>query len=293
MNYQLNFTSKMKLISFKISKGVILLAKRNTSWTEEKIAKYEKEGRGKGELKNYKPWLTIQDVPSMGRSHRFKGWKTGRQHHLLSDLEKNYLLLLDWAEDVIDIREQFPLNREYTLKIAGEKDITHSINRENGVPIVMTTDFLITIRKNDEFKYLARTTKYSKDLNDKRKIELFEIEKQYWEENGVDFRIVTEMDIPEAFVNNLKFFHKSYYDEYEDTYIKIMIEQLAESSGRLIDFLKKFNDKYLNESGEAISLFKHLVARKYVLLDMNTKYSASKIDITQLRVIEKSIREHD
>ena len=43
--------------------GGTLMAKRETGWTEKKIARYYKEGRGSGELGQYKPWLTIQDVP--------------------------------------------------------------------------------------------------------------------------------------------------------------------------------------------------------------------------------------
>lgn len=34
---------------------------------------------------SYKPWLTIQDVASHGRSHRIAGIRTGRVHHFLSD----------------------------------------------------------------------------------------------------------------------------------------------------------------------------------------------------------------
>lgn len=57
------------------------MAKRQTGWTEAKISRYIKEGRGQGELAFYKPWLTtIQDVPSSGRVHRFIGWKTSREH---------------------------------------------------------------------------------------------------------------------------------------------------------------------------------------------------------------------
>ncbi|TMU83783.1 heteromeric transposase endonuclease subunit TnsA [Bacillus sp. BHET2] len=264
------------------------MAKRKTGWTEEKIAKYYKEGRGKGEFHNYKPWLTIQDVPSIGRSHRFKGWKSGRQHQLLSDLEKNYLLLMDWAEDVIDIREQFPLDREYTMKIAEEKGINHPVNNENGVPIVMTTDFLISKSEGGEIKYLARTTKYSKDLDEKRKIDLFEIERQYWEENQVDFGIVTDKDIPVIFVENLKKFHKSYFSNHENTFLKLMTQLLRKENGRLINFLNKFEEEYLSEPGEALSVFKHLVARKDILLDMNTRFTPSKIDIAQLKIREEN-----
>ncbi len=43
---------------------------------------------------------------------------TGRVHHLLSDIEFRSFLLFDWAEDVVDIREQFPLDRVATQRIA-------------------------------------------------------------------------------------------------------------------------------------------------------------------------------
>ena len=35
-----------------------------------KIQKWIKEGRGQGFGNSYKPWLTIRDVSSEGRSHR-------------------------------------------------------------------------------------------------------------------------------------------------------------------------------------------------------------------------------
>ncbi|WP_224752589.1 hypothetical protein [Metabacillus arenae] len=64
------------------------MSKRTNGWTEEKIARYYAEGRGKGELASYKPWLTIQNVPSSGRVHRFKGWKTNR---IVSDLKEELI----------------------------------------------------------------------------------------------------------------------------------------------------------------------------------------------------------
>src|SRR5436309_2818870 len=136
------------------------MAKRSTDWTENKIARYQKEGRGQGEFSFYLPWLNIQDVPSEGRSHRPKGWKTHRIHQLLSDLELKFFYHLEWTEDVLDIREQYPiLNREETIQIAEEKGINHPKDNKTGTPIVMTTDFLITIRLSNEIKYLARSIK--------------------------------------------------------------------------------------------------------------------------------------
>jgi hypothetical protein len=77
---------------------------------ENKIARFYKEGRGQGHGAEYLPWLTISDVPSHGRSHRVKGRKTGRIHHLLSDKEWRTFLFLDWCDDVTDIREHAPNN---------------------------------------------------------------------------------------------------------------------------------------------------------------------------------------
>ena len=48
------------------------MSKRKNSWSENKIARYLKEGRGQGELADYIPWLKIQDVPSNGNVSRLK-----------------------------------------------------------------------------------------------------------------------------------------------------------------------------------------------------------------------------
>lgn len=85
----------------------------------------QQEGRGLGIGQSYKPWVTIQDFHSSGRVSRIRGIKTNRQHEFLSDLEHNYFYLLEFAENVIDIREQFPLlPLEDTLLIAKELGVS-------------------------------------------------------------------------------------------------------------------------------------------------------------------------
>ncbi len=79
------------------------MAGQRHSFDEQKIERFHKEGRGKGRGLDYQPWLTIRDVPSRG----LQGIKTGRMHHLLSDLECNLFYLLDWANSVADIRERY------------------------------------------------------------------------------------------------------------------------------------------------------------------------------------------
>lgn len=98
---------------------------------EAKIARFQKEGRGKGRGRDYLPWLKIGDVPSRGRSSRLKGNTTARVHHFLSDIERDlfhlYLFhLFDWDDSVEDVREQFPLDRDATRRIADALGIEHS-----------------------------------------------------------------------------------------------------------------------------------------------------------------------
>ncbi|WP_253289428.1 hypothetical protein [Clostridium sp. MSJ-8] len=72
---------------------------------QQDIEKMIKEGYGAGIEKDYKPWIKIQDVPSLGRVTRVKGIKTNRQHELLSDMERNYFYILEYSSKVKDIRE--------------------------------------------------------------------------------------------------------------------------------------------------------------------------------------------
>jgi hypothetical protein len=71
------------------------MAKRQRATSTTTVEKRLKEGRGSGKGANYTPWLHIQDVPSQGLSSRIKGWKTGRVHHLLSEMETNYFYVLE------------------------------------------------------------------------------------------------------------------------------------------------------------------------------------------------------
>ncbi len=57
-----------------------------------------------------------------------------------------YWYALDWAPSVVDIREQFPLLPiEDTLRIAERLGYRHPRHPQTRRPIVMTTDFLVTI----------------------------------------------------------------------------------------------------------------------------------------------------
>lgn len=194
-----------------------------------KIEKWIKEGRGTGVGPDYKPWLHIQDVSSLGRSTRLKGIKTGRQHEFLSDLERNYFYLTEYSDLVVDIREQFPLlPLEETIVIANELGIKHPTNPKNSEPIVMTTDFLITLDRGQGLMEVARTIKMKNELMKARVLEKFEIERMYWQRRDIDWGIVTEDEIPKIMARNISYIH-NYYDIRE-------FDAFSEMNGQYIGF---------------------------------------------------------
>jgi hypothetical protein len=253
------------------------LSKRKTGLTEKKVAEMEKEGRGQGKGQNYQPWITIQDFPSNGLATRGKGWKTNRIHQFLSKLERDYFYFLEWNSSVVDIREQYPLNREDTWVIAEDKEIKHPTDPKTQVPIVMTTDFLITISNSEGTKHIARTIKPSKELENERTIEKFEVERSYWESRGIDWGIVTEKELPRELIENVEWLHSSYF-KIENlptaalkTYAEQMKSFIKRSNTSIIEVVTEFDQKYQLETGMGLEILKHLIARKELAVDINKK----------------------
>lgn len=253
------------------------MAKHRGKWTEEKIKRYIKEGRGNGIGKDYKPWVTIQSFPSEGRVSRIMGWKTERVHHLVSDNETRFFYLLEWSDIVTDIREQYPLiDYKETVAIADRLGIKHPADNESGVPYVLTTDFMITVIKNGKEINLARTIKPVADLEKERVIEKFEIERQYWKKRNIDWGIVTDRDIPKQFTRNIEWIHSSYLleDSYKltpkqlDIIATIIYEKIKNTDLSVIE-IGDYIDSGMNfEKGTGLYIFKYLVSHKKILIDM-------------------------
>ena len=80
----------------------------------------ENRGYGKGEGKNYKPYIQAHEFNSQGTTVTRRDWITSRSVELLSQGEAEYWHILRFNDDIIDIREQIPLPKEDTTAIAEE-----------------------------------------------------------------------------------------------------------------------------------------------------------------------------
>jgi hypothetical protein len=243
------------------------------------VEKRLKEGFGRGQGKDYKPWLVVQSFSSRGYANRVLGWKTGRDHHLMSDLELDFFFILEWSTRVIDIREQFPLLPvEETVAIAQTLGIRHPMDTRTKKPIVLTTDFLITVQAKPRNSEEARTIKPAAELASVRTVEKLQIEAHYWRARNVDWAIVTDANMPEVMVQNLRWLHPC----LPTPQITAALEKAPEKIERLLrDVLEDglglaaaahaCDDTLALEPGTSLSFARHFIASRRWIVDLNQR----------------------
>lgn len=254
------------------------MSKRNRGMTQKVIDKRLKEGRGQGHFSEYKPWLTIHDVPSQGVVTRIKGWKSGRLHHYFSEhFELAHHYQMEWAETCYDIREQYPLlPLEKTLFIAEKFGVKHPIDPKTKHPIVMTTDMLLTMQNEEDVKFIAHSIKPKSKLN-KRVLEKLEIEKAFFKDAGIGWSLITEHQINKDLVRNVEWLHSAKFLDGS-----LSLEQIQETESILFDAIQKqdrplakatleLDVKFGFQQGTCMSMIRYLIANRLWNVDMNKK----------------------
>jgi hypothetical protein len=256
------------------------MAKSKYVLTEKQIIKRIKDGRGSGRVSNYKPWLYVNEVPSEGRSQRVYSHLTGRIHHVLSDLEFAVFLLLDYNSAVTDIREQFPLNRDDTLRISKEAQLWHP--SQGGVNLVMSSDFLVNSTSKIQPKF-AIQAKYSEALKDPRTIEKIEIERRYWQLKKIPFFLVTEKEIDKVVVSNIEWLYgvRGYFDEIITDELLLLFKNMKEYFGRypnrkVVDICKEYDNAYEQELGKSLYDIRLMCAARLITFDIRYSFHSLK-----------------
>lgn len=171
-----------------------------------------REKRGTGTGADYNPWIHEREVSSLGTKSLPIDWKTGRQIHCLSRNETYWFYILRWDDAVIDINEQYPLDRDKTEQIAGMLGVRHPV-LNNDPDERMTSDFYVTLRQKDgSIGHIVYSVKESYneifgDVSDPkicRNVEKQRIEMSYWKLQGVPFRIIFgDKDINDTYAVNI------------------------------------------------------------------------------------------
>lgn len=242
---------------------------------DTRYSKWIKEGRGTGHGKDYKPWLTVRDVPSQGRSHRVRGYHTGRTHHLLSDLELAAFFLLEWHPSVTDIREQFPLRFEDTLDLAKKAGIRHPAVR--GKTNIMSTDFLVDTNSRSEPR-MAIQVKTSSDLSVPRTIEKLQIEKLYWDQKEVSWYILTEKQVPRTVTKNIAWLYPAQITQIEPEEMFTLLTTYQDFFAkhhkmRISQAAMALDQAYSLDEGETLENIRTLMAQRIIVFNIKQSWS--------------------
>ncbi|MEC1759894.1 TnsA endonuclease N-terminal domain-containing protein [Schinkia azotoformans] len=251
------------------------MASKSIGWTQEKLKRYLKEGRGRGAGSQYIPWTKTHEFSSIGRATRLYGLKTNRIHHLHSDNQLRAFLIFEWSDDVIDIRESYPLLD--VLETIDERDdlrFDKFRDKETNEQLVLTTNFLLTLKdKYGGETYVARAVKNTSELNKKITFEKLEIERRYWEAKGVDWKIITEKQLPKVVANNIVWVRETLIDN-DDTLNKVGLSTLLNrylyenDMYPLKEVLKLFEKDQGLKKGTGLFLFRYLIAKKDIRVNM-------------------------
>lgn len=211
----------------------------------------------------------------------------------MSDIETSMFLVLDWSEVVTDIREQFPLDREKTRRIAADMGVRHPFDTQGRTDIVMTTDFVVDVRVGNTTKEVARSVKPASELEKSRTLEKQEIERRYWNEKGIEWALVTEVDLPVQRIKNLRWLHElkslqNLTEPYEGYWLdrcSRFIASLPKASDlTLQQFLRVLESSHGFGTGEALTVLRHLAANKQIAIDLDCKFDLQHILVSSLAV---------
>lgn len=171
--------------------------------------------------KMYRPYLTVRKVNKCGRRHWLMCDIQKREVHLLSDGERRAYEIMVSDPRTVSVFEQYALDITETLAIAKQFGFVHPRNYKTSQLSVMTTDFLIVTQAVDKLgantiKKTAYTFKYSSELytdstcsafskSATRTIQKLKIEQEYWKRRGIEYRIITELQMTKEWAWNINF----------------------------------------------------------------------------------------
>lgn len=266
------------------------------AFTEERRLKWLREGRGAGEGVSYMPWLEVGNVKSSGRKHRFPGALHDRVMHLMSDLERNAVAYFERQPQVIDLREQFPLDRDVTRAIAKAMGVRHPADPWTDVDVVMTTDLLVTFRTSSgRIAVRPFSIKESADLLKRRTQQKQEIERRYWRRNGETLQLLTDRQLRDTDLINALLWAREWFEPPVVRDVaslrwpqkcRAVLAALDEVVvGDLGDLVACAERRARFAPGEALSVLRHLLARQRVdyVFENGTPTLATPVSLFALR----------
>ena len=226
--------------------------------------------------------LKVTTFSSNGRVSRVYGYKTKKIHHLQSDNQLRVFLILEWSNKVKDIQENIELKDvEATIYNLDNLRLGKFRNKETNELYQLHTNFLVTIKNDNEEMQVAISVKSISELERKTVIEKIEIERRYWKAKQIKFYIITEKEINKQFVENIKWVREVLVNNS----IEIK-EEIAEKlyyllqnnvECKVINILNDFDKVENLKFGTALFILRYLIAKKEIEINMKEKLDLNKL----------------
>lgn len=241
--------------------------------TKEEIKKRFESGRGVGRGLTYQPWIRIQEISSDGTSYRALSHTSGRVVHLLSKLEFLAFSLCDWNESITDIREQYPFDLETSLTVAEEAGIKHP--KKGNKFHIFTTDLLLSY-DSLENRRTAVQVKYIEDLMNKETVAKLEIERRCCLAKGIEWKLITELDIPHSQQANVDWMlgGKNLHLEksFESQVMDLWYEIKDTPELKLAKACALYDRRHGQPTGNSLMLIRNAFAYRIFVFDISQPY---------------------
>lgn len=248
---------------------------------------------GIGSGKDYKPWLRVQDVKSKGNRTVIPGRKSQRLHHMMSSIESEFFYLAEFMDNVTDIREQFPiLPLNYTQKVAKVLGIQHPYHPKTKEPLIITTDFLLTISSPSGELFHAVSVKPESESEKLRVLEKIDIERVCWELLGVKFSFFTGNELTRTQSKNIDWVTAPFRDNslfFSEQQINYALSFIQLGLCDIEELCNKFISLKITSDSDALLLIRYLIADKYI--DVDLSFNIPELGVLDVKSIVESHRE--
>lgn len=168
---------------------------------EKETRKMKRLGLGQGEGTAYRPLVTIWDARHASRRmHRLP--YLGRTGEYIDDYHYAAFLSVWWQDDVIEIRESYPLQWEVTVALGRKLHIPHP-RHSDGSPRHVVTDLLVTRLRNG----VETAEAYSVCRPSRQSGTAFALNRAYWSLFQVPWSEVRNEGMNSARALNLEIFY--------------------------------------------------------------------------------------
>ncbi len=204
---------------------------------------------------------------------------------LLGKGEKHLYITKLFEPNVVEIKEQYPLDYVRTQEIADTHGVIHPRKHLTGELTVLTTDLLVTYREKSGAQYrVAYSFKHSIDARSKtRTMQKFDIETAYWKRFGVRAEQVLRDDVSKIKADNLLNYINHYNPELSDS-------ELRKFASALLDDVIEHPCSSLRESLKAVSSSLKVKPSHCMTLFANSMFKhVLPIDLTQKIKLHKPL----